>query len=159
MSRNPFRDNNVQSEAVKGKDIINIRDETIVQFPDQDGNPRQYVTDAVISEPDGQGGYINRRYKMPVRDRLGNPLPEDPSTVILSHSNLFITSPDQLAHCTSLLHPVGPSSNILVGQDGRKTPGGAICSRCDFWLNSIYIVLGVLAIGAIFGLFKAVAFF
>lgn len=159
MSRNPFSDENEQFDAVKGKDILNIRDETIVQFPDQDGNLRQYVTESVISEPDGQGGYVNRTYKMPVYDRLGNPLPDDPGSVVYSHSHLPITSAGQLGHCTSFFHPGAVSRNILVGQDGRLTAGGAICSRCDFWLNSIYIVLGVLAIGAIFGLFKAVAFF
>ena len=159
MPRNPFKDNSEQFEAVKGKDIFNIRDETIVQFPDQDGNLRQYVTESVISEPDGQGGYVNRTYKMPVYDRLGNPLPDDPGSVVFSHSHLPIASPEQFAHCTSFFHPGAVSNNILVGQDGRLTAGGAICSRCDFWRNTVYLVLGVLAVGAIFGLFKAVVFF
>jgi len=159
MSRNPFSDNSEEFEAVKGKDIVNVRDETIVQFPDQNGSLRQYVTESVISEPDGQGGYVNRTYKMPVYDRLGNPLPDDPGSVVFSHSHLPITSSGQLGHCTSFFHPGAVSKNILVGQDGRLTAGGAICSRCDFWRNSIYIVLGVLAVGAIFGLLKAVAFF
>jgi hypothetical protein len=159
MSRNPFKDNSEEFEAVKGKDIFNIRDETIVQFPDQDGNLRQYVTESVISEPDGQGGFVNRTYKMPVYDRLGNPLPDDPGSVVFSHSHLPVASADQFAHCTSFFHPGAVSKNILVGQDGRLTAGGAICSRCDFWLSTVYIVLGVLATGAIFGLLKAIVFF
>ncbi len=159
MSRNPFRKNSEQFESVKGEDVLNVREETIVQFPDQDGNLRQYVTESVVSEPDGQGGYVNRTYRMPVYDRLGNPLPDDPGSVVFSHSHLPITSPDELRRCNSIFHPRGVSRNILVGQDGRPTARGAICSRCSFWLNSIYLVLGVLAVGIIWGLFKAVTFF
>jgi hypothetical protein len=159
MPRNPFKENNAEFEAVKGKDIVNIRDETIVQYPDQDGHLQQYITESVISEPNGQGGFVNRTYKMPVYDRLGNPLPDDPGSVVYSHSHLPIVSADQLARCTSLFHPMAVSRNILVGQDGRLTAGGAICSRCNSWRISIYIVLGILAMGSIFGLYKAVGSF
>jgi hypothetical protein len=159
MPRNPLRDDSQPFETLKGKKIINDRNETIVQFPDQNGNLRQYVTESVISEPDGQGGYINRTYKMPVYDRLGNPLPEDPNSVIFSHSRLPITSPDQLAHCASFLHPGSLSRNILVGQDGRRTFSGGICSRCDFWMRTIYFGLSLLGLGVVFGLFKAVGLF
>jgi hypothetical protein len=159
MSRNPFRKNSEQFESVKGEDVLNVREETIVQFPDQDGNLRQYVTESVVSEPDGQGGYVNRTYRMPVYDRFGNPLPDDPGSVVFSHSHLPIGSDGQLAFCTSIFHPGGVSRNILVGHDGRLTAGGAICSRCSFWHSTIYMVLGVLAVGAIVGLFKAVALF
>jgi len=159
MPRNPFKDNNEEFESVKGKDVVNIRDETIVQFPDQDGHLRRYVTESVISEPDGQGGFVTRTYKMPVYDRLGNPLPDDPGSVVYSHSRLPVGSADKLARCTSFFHPGGLSRNVLVGQDGRLTAGGAICSRCDFWRGTIFMVLGVLAVGAILGLFKSVAFF
>jgi hypothetical protein len=159
MPRNPLREDNPSFETVKGKKVINDRNETIVQLPDQDGNLRQYVIESEISEPDGQGGYVNRTYKMPVYDHFGNPLPEDPSSVVFSHSRLPITSPDQLAYCTSFLHPGGLSRNILVGQDGRLTPTGAICSRCDFWMRTIYFGFSILGIGVVFGLFKAVSLF
>jgi hypothetical protein len=159
MPRNPLEEDNQSFEAVKGKSILNIRDETIVQYPDQDGNLQQYVTESIISEPDGQGGYVNRTYKMPVYDRFGNPLPKEPGTVVYSHSHLPITSPDQLAYCISFLHPNGLSRNILVGQDGRLTPAGAVCSRCDFWMRTIYFGFAILGLGVVFGLFKAVGLF
>ena len=159
MPRNPLKDDNQAFEVLKGNKIINDRNETIVQMPDHDGNLRDYVVESEISEPDGQGGFVNTTRKRPVYDRLGNPLPEDPSPVILSHSNLFITSPDQLAHCTSLLHPGRLSRNILIGQDGRLTPSGGICSRCDFCLRTIYFGFAVLGMGVVFGLFKAVSVF
>ena len=159
MSRNSLKDYHQPFEMLKGKKIINDRNETIVQLPDQNGNLRQYVIESDISEPDGKGGYVSRTYKMPVYDRFGNPLPKDPSSVIFSNSNLPITSPDQLAHCTSLLHPSGLSRNILVGQDGRLTPAGAICSRCDFWMRTIYFGFAILGIGVVFGLFRAVGLF
>jgi hypothetical protein len=64
-----------------------------------------------------------------------------------------------LGHCTSFLHPGGLSRNFLVGQDGRLTLRGAICSHCDFLLGTIYIALVILGIGVVCGLYKAVSFF
>ena len=68
-------------------------------------------------------------------DHAGNPLPDDPRSVILSHSGLFITSQEQFATCTSWLHG-NRSRNILLGQDGRALgEGRAICNQCEIVLS------------------------
>ena len=94
-----------------------------------------------------------------VTDDAGNPLPEDPRSMIFSHSGLYITSPEQLATCTSWFHG-NLSRNILIGQDGRMiSEGRAICNRCDFWQGTTYIALAILALGLIAGICKGAGLF
>ena len=159
MPRNTLGNGNQPFEAVKGEKIINIRKQKVVRIPTQDGNFQEIVMNEITSEPDGTGSFLDRELINQITDHGGNPLPEDPRSAIISHSGLYITSRDQLSHCTSILHPHNRSRNILIGQDGRLTPGGAICSRCDYWLTTIYITLGIVGVGFIWGLYKAVGSF
>jgi hypothetical protein len=157
MRRNPLRDGNQPFETLKGDKIINVRNQKVVRIPTQDGNIQEIVLNESTSEPDGNGNYFDRELINQITDHAGNPLPEDPRSVIFSHSGLYITSPELRVICTSILHPQNRSRNILLGQDGREVPGGAICSRCDYWLTTIYITLGIVGVGLIYGLYKAVS--
>ena len=157
MSRNPFDEKNPQKE-IKGENIINVRTQKVVRIIDQNGNEEDIITEIHDSRPDESGGYIDSNFINYRVDQAGNPHPEDPCSVIRSHSGLFISSQDQRSHCTSFFH-FSPNRNVLLGQDGRATPSGAICSRCDFWLNTFYIVLGIFGIGLIIGLYKGTYFF
>ena len=159
MPRNTLRDGNQPLEAVKGEKIINIRNQKILRAPTQDGNFQEIVMNESTSEPDGTGSYIDKQFINQITDHAGNPLPEDPRSSIISHSGLYITPTDQRSHCTSILHPQNRSRNILLGQDGREVPGGAICSNCDYWWRTIYIALGILGMGIIYGLYKGAGLF
>ena len=111
------------------------------------------------TRPDGNGNFVTSEFINVVTDHAGNPLPENPRSVFVSHSGLFITSQDQLATCTSWLHPANRSRNILLGQDGRETQTGAICSNCDSWHTTISIAFGILGLGVLIGLCKAAGLF
>jgi hypothetical protein len=159
MARNPLKDENQLYEATKGKDIINSRIQKIMRIHNQDGSVQEYVTNVRDSMPDQNGGYVDTELTNVMTDHAGNPLPEDTKSVRISHSGLFIGSLEQLATCSSRFHSANRSRNILVGQDGRLIPQGAICSHCDFLLGTVYIALVILGIGVIYGLYKAVGFF
>ena len=157
--RNPLNEEAHPRESVKDEDVINVRTQRVVRLMGPDGGVREVVTDARDSRPDQNGGYVDAELINVVTDHAGNPLPEDPRSVIISHSGLYITSPDQFATCTSWLHG-NRSRNILLGQDGREVGRDrAICSQCDFWLGTIYIVLGILCLGLIVGIWKGTGLF
>jgi hypothetical protein len=158
--RNPLRENDHPREQTKGKDILNTRSQRVARIVGQDGNVQEYIMDVHHSWLDGNGGHIDDELINVITDQAGNPLPEDPRSVIRSHSDLFITSPEQFATCTSWLHGNRHSRNILVGQDGRPLPGGgAICSRCDTWVKTIYLALGILGVGLILGIWRGAGLF
>jgi hypothetical protein len=159
MPRNPFEEDNRPHEVIKGEDVVNIRTERIVRIRNQDGTYEDIVTNVRESRPDGNGNFIDTELINVVTDHAGNPLPEDPRSVFFSHSDLFIRSQEQLAICTSWLHPPNRSRNILLGQDGRTVQGGAICSNCDSWQTTIYIAFGILGLGVLTGLCKAAGLF
>jgi len=159
MPRNPLKEENPQQE-IKGEHITNVHSQKAVRISDQNGNTQDIIIGYHITHPDKDGRFIDSELINVVTDYAGNPLPEEPRSVIRSHSGLYISSPEQLAHCTSFLHfSPSRSRNIFLGQDGRATPNGAICSRCEFWLNSISIVLGIFVIGMVIGLFKGTGLF
>ena len=159
MARNTLRGDGLPREQTEGKAIVSNRTQRNIRLVDPDGNTQEIPMEVRDTRPDENGNYVDTELVNIVTDRAGNPLPEDPRSVLRSHSGLYITSPDQLAHCTSWLHPHGRNTNILIGQDGRLTPNGAICSHCDSWLGTIYIILTILAIGLILGIWKGAGVF
>jgi hypothetical protein len=46
-----------------------------------------------------------------------------------------------------------------VGQDGKETPDGAICSSCQFKQDTIGMVICVIAVVMIIGIFKGTGVF
>ena len=136
MPRNPFEEDKPAHETKKGEDILNNRKERVVRIRNQD-------TELICD----------------VRDRAGNPLPEDLRSAFLSCSGAYIASRDQLALCTSRLHPASRPRNILLGHDGRETQNGAICTYCDYWHTTFYIAFAIIGIGVLAGLCKAAGIF
>ena len=76
-----------------------------------------------------------------------------------SCTGAYIASQEQLAICSSWLHPSNRSRNILLGHDGRETQTGAICSNCDSWHTTICIAFGIIGLGVLAGLCKAAGMF
>ena len=157
--RNPLREEGQPREQKEGADIINTITQRTVRLVRPDGTVQEIIMDAHGSRPDDNGGYRDTELINVVTDYAGNPLPENPRSMIISHSGLYITSPEQLAHCTSWLHG-NRSRNILLGQDGRMiAENRAICSRCDSWMGTIYFVLCILAIGIVLGIWNGAGVF
>jgi len=157
MPRNPLKEENPQKE-INGEQIVNVKTQKVVRISDQNRNVQYIVIEEYNSYPDKDGSFIDSSLSNVITDDAGNPLPQDPRSVTISRSGLYISSKEQLAHCNSFLH-FSPNRNILLGQDGRRTSRGAICSQCEFWLNSIYIFLGILGVGLVIGLYKGTSFF
>ena len=159
MPRNPFEEKNQSHEVIKGEDVINIRKERIVRIRNQDGSYEDILVSMRESRPDGNGNFVDTELICDVRDQAGNPLPEDIRSAFLSCTGAYITSQEQLAICTSCLHPSNRSRNIFLGHDGRETPRGAICSNCDSWHTTIYIAFGIIGLGVLVGLCIAAGLF
>jgi hypothetical protein len=160
MPRNPFRDGNNPQEPDKLENIVNLNNRKIMRIRDESGNIiQEMVIDDRESRPDGNGGFIDIEYIDYLTDSAGNPLPENPRNLIISHSGLYIPTQEHLSKCTSRFHSSRFSRNIYVDQDGRTTGNGAICSRCDFWLITIYIALGIIGVGIFIGLLRGSGIF
>ena len=157
--RNALREDDHPREEITGDTIINTRTQSITRLLDPQGNVQEFVTRVTDSRPDEAGEYVDTELINVPFDRAGNPLPEDPRKARISHSGFYIGPQDKYATCTSWLHPPGRSRKILVGQDGSEVPGGAICSWCRFCLTTIYLALGILALGAIVGIFEGAGWF
>ena len=157
--RNPLGQDSRPLEEAKAEEIINTRTQRSVRLIAPDGGAQEILMDIKDSIPDENGNWVDTELVNVVTDRAGNTLPDDPRSVTLSHSGLYITSPEQRAECTSWLHPPGRSRTIFIGQDGRLTANGAICSRCDFWLGTLYLIIGILAIGFIVGVWQGAGLF
>ena len=151
MPRNPFSQPNPQEEQ-RGDSISRLNRRKILRLRDEDGNVQEIVVEGRVSMPDGQGGIVVDEYVNYQADSAGNPIPQNFRQLRISHSNLFIPSEKELAICSSNLHPSGVSRNIYVGQDGKLTQSGAICSRCIAWHSYIKLLLGVIGVGALIGL-------
>jgi hypothetical protein len=152
MPRNTLRDGNQPLEQINGDSFINTERKDIVTI-----NGQELIREESVTKPDENGNYVDTQKTHLLWDYAGNPLPEDPQLTIRSWTGLYIPSEDKRALCTSFFHSNRYSRNIYIGQDGRLTPRGAICSRCDYWLTTIYIAIGIVGIGVILGLFKAVS--
>jgi hypothetical protein len=152
MPRNPFSQPNPQEEQ-RGDSISRLNRRKILRIIDEDGTAREIEVEGRISMPDGQGGIVVDEYVNYQADSAGNPIPKDLRQLHISHSNLFIPSEKELAICSSRLHPPGVSRNVYVGQDGKLTQSGAICSRCIAWHSYAKLLLVVIGVGALIGLF------
>jgi hypothetical protein len=159
MPRNPFEEENQAHEAIKGEDVINIRTERVIRIRAQDGTFQDIVFSVHDSRPDENGNFIDTELINVVTDHAGNPLPQDPRSVFVSHTGLYIGSLEQLAICNSWLHPPNRNRNIFLDHDGRETQGGAICSNCESWHTTIYIAFGIIGLGVLTGLCKAAGMF
>ena len=160
MARNPYREGNNPQEPDAGENITNLHKRKILRIRDEDGNiTREILIGARETIPDGTGGYIDIDYvDLPI-DSAGNSFPKDPRDLLMSHTNLFIPSKSELARCTSRFHPSHITRNIYVGLDGKETKNGAVCSRCDYWYETIYIALGIIGLGIVIGLLKGAGIF
>lgn len=112
-------------------------------FSENSSRPNE---DGVIEE--NQVEYVNT-------DRFGNPFPENPSGCAISHSGIP-TPVEKMALCTSWFHWGQRSKIIALGQDGKETDHGPICSLCNTWertlkFSGFILFLGV-AIGILFGI-------
>ena len=159
MPRNPFEEDKPAHETKKGEDILNNRKERVVRIRNQDGTYEDILVSVRDTRPDANGNYVDTELICDVRDRAGNPLPEDLRSAFLSCSGAYIASRDQLALCTSRLHPASRPRNILLGHDGRETQNGAICTYCDYWHTTFYIAFAIIGIGVLAGLCKAAGMF
>jgi hypothetical protein len=157
--RNPLNDENQPQEQIKGEKAVNLKTHKVVRFIEPDGSVREILQSSHDSRPDQEGRYVDIHVDHVVSDPGGNPLPKDPTNVVISNSGLFIGPDDQRAFCTSIFHSHSRSRNILVGQDGAITARGAICSYCQNWWTTIYFGLGILGLGLVYGLFKTAWFF
>ena len=157
--RNPFEESQPQKHF-KGDDIFNTQTRRVTRIIDSAGSAQEFVTGLYDSRPDGNGGFNDIEVTNLITDPAGNIFPIDPHYLIAkSHSGLFITSPEQGALCTSWLHAPSRSRNILLGQDGRLTAKGAICSHCDFWLGTLYVSVGIISLGLVLGIWHGAGLF
>lgn len=152
-SDNPFKDDS-HVDPIKGNKILNSRKRKKLVINGQD-----FVVSESSTQPRENGVYEDNETTHIVTDRAGNPLPENLKFVAQSHTGLFVSSPEQMAHCNYWLHPGNRSRIILVGQDGQPTATGAICSHCAPWPLTINFVLLFLFLGVLGGVLKAVGIF
>ena len=157
MSKNSLNDGSPGFEPNKGKKTVNIITRKVARLANQDGDIQEFIIEEKVSRPSDDGTYIDSEIQTMHVDRAGNPLPEDLRTAFVSHSHL-LTPEKYKDNCTSWLHFNG-SKIIYIGQDGHKTNGGAICSRCESRLHFIYLIAGILCLGVVFGLYKGVGLF
>jgi len=159
--RNPLREEGGQPrEQVDGKDFINLKTSKKITIHGADGNTQEHKVSENKSAPDKNGTFSDDETIHLIPDAAGRLMPEDPRDIIaISDSGLFITDPDQLATCTSWLHSGNRSRTILLGQDGRATPRGAICSHCDSILTTLFLAIGILGLGVILGIWKGSGLF
>jgi len=157
--RNSLREEGQPREQTEGKSIINSRTQRTARLVCPDGSVQEFLLDINDTRPDENGNWLDNELINVTMDRAGNPLPKDLRSVKLSNSDLYISSSDQSATCTSWLHG-NRSRNILVGQDGRELGNGrAICDRCAFILTTIYLALGIIALGLVLGIWKGAGLF
>jgi len=157
MPRNPLNDGNPPFEPIKGEKIVNDISRRVIRLIDQHGNVREFVLKERISKPDAEGIYSDTEIEDMPFDHAGNPLPQDPRCTWLSHTDLFVDEKNK-AVCTHWLHSE-ERKIIYINQDGRLTPNGAICSRCESMLRTLYAVLAVLIIAALIGIYRGVGYF
>lgn len=147
-------DNPLNTESLKGDKIRNsmVRKRVVIAGQELDVSESS-------TQPRENGVYEDTETRHILTDHAGNPLPEDHNYIAISHTGLFITSPEQMAQCNYWLHPGNRSRIILAGQDGQLNPNGAICSHCASWPFTINIVLLFLVLGFFGGLLRAVGIF
>jgi hypothetical protein len=158
--RNPLREDERAREQMDGKHFISLRTHRINRILGVDGNAIDIPVEVYDSRPAEDGTYVETIVTNLPIDAAGNVFPRDPNQFQgYSNSALYITSPEQKAVCTSWLHPSGLSKNICLPYDGRPTISGAICNRCRFWLTTIRVLLGIVAVGVVLGIWSGAGVF
>lgn len=156
-NQNPFHEENAPREA-RGDQFSNLRTTKFVRILGPDGS---ILSETPVrtweSRPDQDGNYIESEGYNIQTDRAGNIVSQD-GVVGISHTGLVIDTPEKIGNCTSWLHGNG-SKIFLIGQDGRMTRNGGICSRCDFKLGTIYIAAVIFCFGAILGIWRGTGVF
>jgi len=152
---NTLNEGNPPQKLYEGDESTNLETEKKFRYKPFPDIEEEITLKKSKSVPDERGVYKDTEVTTVLVDRFGTPYPEDPRAAERSWSDLVIPSPEQKKACNSWFHSRNLSTSILVGQDGRETPTGAICSRCESCINSFYL-LGVLAglavvVGVLFG--------
>lgn len=152
---NPLRGESQPQEQAPAEEMTRIQTDQIISFDFPDGTRRQHLLESRLSSPQGDGTFHETMMRNAILDRNGNALDgSDASKIRISHSGLWINTPEEGAICDYWLHPTRRSRNIRIGQDGVQTPTGAICSHCQSIHSSLYWAAGILLIGLMVGLFQ-----
>jgi hypothetical protein len=158
--RNPLRGEGQPRDPLSSDQFM---DQTVIRrmrVHRPDGTIEEIPLSETNSRPAENGVYVDTEMHHVVTDASGTVMPNDPSRInAFSHSGLVITTPGEVAVCTSGLHPASRSRTIKLGYDGRRTAEGAICSACDTRLGSIYIVILIFCLAVILGIWKGVGLF
>ena len=157
--RNPLKDYGLSQEETPSDSYLNMQSRKVSRIVNPDGTVQEIPTRTKISSPGENGEYVETEVSTVILDAAGRSIPSDLSNVMISHSGLFIGLNDPRATCTSIFHPSKRSRTILVGYDGHLVPGGAICSNCQGTKNFFYIVFGILGLGLVYGLYRALGYF
>lgn len=160
-SQNPLREDANPQEAIEPEQLTNIHTRRSVNVQWPNGAAHEYIQEEKSSMPGPDGTYRDTSTKHVHIDIDGNPINvNDLSQIWVSHTGLTITSREELAVCTSALHPNNLLRNIKVGSDGIRTAdGGAICSYCQRQTARVNFVLCVLALGMLIGIIRGLGLF
>ena len=156
MARNPLNQKGQSHEIVKGNKVINLKTQRNIVI-----NGQEMEIEVRDSIPDGNGNYndiINRHIHT---DWAGTPIPEDSKDFLgISHTGAIITTSEAQGTCTSLFHPRNRSTFVRLGLDGRtRTNGRVICSYCQFWQTTFYIIAGLFILGIVLGIVNGAGLF
>jgi hypothetical protein len=158
--KNPFNDGGQPKEQKPGDKTINRKVIRKTRITGPKGRSDEYTVSENDSRPDDNGTYIDSEMKHIMTDPSGMALPEDSTKVLaFSYSGLFISSPQEMALCTSWLHPNNFTRIIKIGFDGHATEAGAICDVCQGKSDTIYGVLFILCLVIILGIWKGAGIF
>ena len=158
--RNPFNQEAQPREQQGAEDYSQISTKLVIHINRPDGSIREVPIQSHISRPNGNGTWNEIDVVNVIHDEAGNPMiVDDPQQIAISHSGLFITSPDKGGVCTSKLHPTWLPRNFLIDQDGKMVGSRGVCSHCMALMNRIQIILGVIGIGILMGVYKALGWF
>lgn len=156
MARNPLNKNAQPHEIIKGDKLINLKTQRNVAINDLE--MEMEVFDTI---PDDNGNYVDMHKRHIRTDWAGTPYPEKPEEFSgFSHTGAVIKSSEMKDTCTSRFHPHNRSTFVLLGLDGRRTANGSvICSYCQFWQTTFYIIIGLFVFGIVLGLISGVGLF
>ena len=156
--RNPLRESNQPQEQVEADQVTNTQTNRAIHIVGPNGAPVELDLSSRQSQLLEDGVYSETVITIIRVDAAGNPLPDDPEKVIISHTGLF-PPPEQRGICSSGLHNI-PNRNTYLGQDGRMLPNGnAICNRCEARRNTIILALTLLAGVLLAGIIKGLGVF
>ena len=147
---NPFNEEISSFETIQGEQFNNQIKRKYISILG-----RKFLISENSSRPNQDGTIEEVLIEHVNTDDYGNPLPENPSRCAISHSGI-VTPPEKTALCTSWLHWSQRSKIVALGQDGKETSNGPICSSCNTWertlkFSGLILFLGVVS-GILFGI-------